>query len=127
MTLNVGRDVNMAHQVGSDGAGDRAPARFGDGTLMRHYLRRSLAPTSLAGRMPTCPLAGSLVPGSGSAEGFTPALDGTVGSAISIAAVAHAADADLSPTARTAVEPVGGFGGLHAVAQRTGQRRATLA
>jgi len=98
--------MGMAQQAGNDDARDRAPGTLGSGTVMRHYLRRSFAPTSLAGRMPTGSLMRLLVPRSGSAKGFTPALGSAFRVAILVSSVASATDAHLLPTARAAVESI---------------------
>ncbi len=82
-------------------------------SLMSHFVDLTLAPRVLPSGVPPRSTACALVPGAGTLVRRAPGHRGTLASAINIAAITPAADADRHAAAPAAIQPVALFPHLH--------------
>ena len=81
----------------------------GEGTLMRHFLLLTSAPSALARRVFQRPAVALLVASRGAPTGFAPANPRAAFRAVTVATVAGPADAYLPRTTPTAIQPIALF------------------
>ena len=99
-------ELHRGH-LGRDGQRDHSARRCT--SLMRHFLRTTLAPDVLSGGVMMGPPAGALVMRTGTPERLAPLPLGTLPCAVNIAAIAAATDADRDAATPAAIQPVALF------------------